>query len=1286
MKAQLGIGGLLGLTCLGLSVTGLGLPEAIALAQTAEGQREKAIRLNQAGEELRLQGKWQDALETFGQALGIFRRVGDRSGQATSLQAIGDVYAGLKESEKALDFYQQALVIRRELGDREEEGTLLMHLSLTYFGQRDFDNSLSHAQQALTVFKEIDNWSWIISSLRIIGNSFQAQQQYSQAIEVYRQSLSLQEQVLTRIPEDAKNIYDTIFNTYDDLVDALRESGRYEEAIAIMPKMREAAKASEEKENESIALFSEFMIYASWVEELNQPEYFDEYLLKAKNALTISQALRESNINSGQNYSKDFQVVVDLAEMVLFQGIANIYEFRGEYVKGLDFLNKQLESYHAKTSDFYKAFVLIRIASIYENQGNYTKSLSVYEQALLIDSEEPKEIILNNIAKIWSVQGQYDNALSVFQEILASSQKTYNQLAKGPTPENLRLLHCDLGIDTPPEIFDCGEEFQAFLKPTKGSIDAIQRMSNSVHGAIGSILNNIGSIYGAQGEQAKSESFYRQALAIHNEYQDREGQATVYVNLGVLYSEQGDYATALQYVQQAEELFKTVGDQQQIIQSAGQTAGVYLKLGQFQRALDKYEQALSLARKLKAQGLEAELMTVIAKVYIAQGKTTDALTYYQQALTITQTNGALSREGNILSGIGQVYLAQSQPEKALDFFQQALAVDQKLSAKRDIAYTQSFIGQAQTQLNQTADAQTTLQQSLALAQEVGDRPTQAQTLAHLGALQIQQQQPELAIVFYKQAINTYENIRGNLTRLEREIQESYTNSISDTYRTLADLLLQQDRILEAQQVLDLLKVQELEDYLKNTRGTTNDPLIILKPEQEILDRYNELQKTAIQIGQELTQLRHLKTQQPLSPQQENRLAQLVALEKDLNHQFNTFIDSDPIQTLLNQVSRKTSRQIVPLEDLNNLRDNLRNTKAVLISPLILPDRLELIITTPNSPPLRRTVNNFDAQKLRETVTQYRSALQSPNNIKETKRLAQQLYTWLLKPLEADLEAANPDTLIYAPDGILRYIPLAALYDGNQWIAERYRTNNIVAQSLTELDTAPQTAPRILAGAWGNQSRSIQVGNQDFRFGGIPFTLNEVDSLAQLFPTKVLREQTFDRKNLMPELNNFSIIHLATHGKFVVGDANNSFLALGSGETIPLPEIKDLTMTDVELVVLSACETGIGGSFGEGEEILGLGYQFQRAGAKAALASLWQVDDGGTQLLMDAFYAALQKGMTKAQALQEAQKALISSNYTTVGLKRAGIEVVSTKTGSAMTDEQLSNPYYWAPFILIGNGL
>ena len=138
MKAQLGIGGLLGLTCLGLSVTGLGLPEAIALAQTAEGQREKAIRLNQAGEELRLQGKWQDALETFGQALGIFRRVGDRSGQATSLQAIGDVYAGLKESEKALDFYQQALVIRRELGDREEEGTLLMHLSLTYFGQRDF--------------------------------------------------------------------------------------------------------------------------------------------------------------------------------------------------------------------------------------------------------------------------------------------------------------------------------------------------------------------------------------------------------------------------------------------------------------------------------------------------------------------------------------------------------------------------------------------------------------------------------------------------------------------------------------------------------------------------------------------------------------------------------------------------------------------------------------------------------------------------------------------------------------------------------------------------------------------------------------------------------------------------------------------------------------------------------------------------------------------------------------------------------------------------------------------
>jgi CHAT domain-containing protein len=117
---------------------------------------------------------------------------------------------------------------------------------------------------------------------------------------------------------------------------------------------------------------------------------------------------------------------------------------------------------------------------------------------------------------------------------------------------------------------------------------------------------------------------------------------------------------------------------------------------------------------------------------------------------------------------------------------------------------------------------------------------------------------------------------------------------------------------------------------------------------------------------------------------------------------------------------------------------------------------------------------------------------------------------------------------------------------------------------------------------------------------------------------------------------------------------------------------------VDLVVLSACKTAVGEELGNGEEILGFGYQIQRTGARAAIASLWSVDDGGTQMLMTAFYKALQRGnISKAEALRQAQIALITDDYTNLGLDQSAL----------LSNHQIfSRPYYWAPFILIGNGL
>ncbi|MBW4520896.1 MAG: CHAT domain-containing protein [Scytolyngbya sp. HA4215-MV1] len=541
----------------------------------------------------------------------------------------------------------------------------------------------------------------------------------------------------------------------------------------------------------------------------------------------------------------------------------------------------------------------------------------------------------------------------------------------------------------------------------------------------------------------------------------------------------------------------------------------------------------------------------------------------------------------------------------------------------------------------------------------------------------------MAISFFKQSVSTYELIRAEARSLPQDLQDSYTQTVAGTYRYLADLLLKQNRVLEAQQVLDLLKVQELNEYLRNVRGGAQD-LYELPPEQAILKKYNEVKASAIQLGQELTGLRKIPEASRTSVQQQ-RIAQLVKLQEELNQQFNGFIERSDVVALVQQLKPTVLRQTLDLSQLDGLRDDLRQLNAVMLYPLVLEDRLELVITTPDSPPLRRPVN-VKRTELNAAIVEFRRALQDPKS--DAKVPAQKLYTWLIKPLEADLKQANAQTIIYAPDAQLRYIPLQALYDGQQWLVQRYRVNNITARSFTEFKTQPMHQPRVLAGAFVQGQYTFQVGDRPITFNGLPFAGKEVATLVALMPqTTELIDKAFSRDSTTTKMNEFNVVHLATHANFVPGVASDSFIVFGNGDKATLQDIESWTLNQVDLVVLSACETGLGGKFGNGEEILGLGYQFQNRGAKAAIASLWSVDDGGTQALMDAFYRALKQGnLTKVAALQQAQIEMIQQGSSGTGQRGDSFKLPATAGGQAPISRNISHPYYWAPFILIGNGL
>jgi CHAT domain-containing protein len=225
------------------------------------------------------------------------------------------------------------------------------------------------------------------------------------------------------------------------------------------------------------------------------------------------------------------------------------------------------------------------------------------------------------------------------------------------------------------------------------------------------------------------------------------------------------------------------------------------------------------------------------------------------------------------------------------------------------------------------------------------------------------------------------------------------------------------------------------------------------------------------------------------------------------------------------------------------------------------------------------------------------------------------------------------------------------------------------------------------------------------FNPLPNVPAELDAIVRqeaknnqgIYPGKKYLNRTFDFSTLQDNLRNFKILHLATHGVFVPDSADKSYVLLGTGEQLTIPQIKTLTgLSNIHLVVLSACQTALAGPRQDGIEIASTAYHFLNRGAKSVMASLWLVNDASTSLLMQQFYKNLANGtsekpMTKAEALRQAQLSILQGKVTAKDAPPGARLGVVPKPGAQApaTDSSradFSHPYYWAPFILIGNGL
>ena len=753
----------------------------------------------------------------------------------------------------------------------------------------------------------------------------------------------------------------------------------------------------------------------------------------------------------------------------------------------------------------------------------------------------------------------------------------------------------------------------------------------------GDSLNGIGQVHTSFGRISEAVTAHQQAL----ELLEQEGLSTskTWRYLGAAYDENRQWDQALNAYEIAERTAQNVSDRAAALQGTGE---VYVELDQLPVSATSYQSALSLWRTIDdAQGIQTTL-TQLGGVYHLQRKYGDALGAYEEALGISRTRSDLASEATLLQNMGISYGRSGDWDSAL----------------------------------------VKLYEAAALFEELGYRALEGESLSQIGNILKAQGDYELAIALYKQAIDVFEDVRQDLRVLPLEQRSVFPRTFAETYRTLADLLLQQDRVIEAQEILDLLKVQEIDDYLDDVPETDAPNLgeTTLQPaETQLLELYDQ----TVAEGRELAQLRRIPRSQR-SPSQQQRIAELVTAQQTKTAEFNDFIDRPDVSTLVNQLGDTSQQQNLNLRNLNSLQDNLQTLdNAVLVYPLILADRLELVLVSADAPPLHRTVE-VTADELQAALENARQALK--NRRIDARPAMEALYTYLVKPIEADLAQAQAQTIVYSPDGPLRYVPLGALYDGNQWLVERFQVTNITAASLTDFNAVPTSNPSILAAAFSEGQYNLRVGTRQVSLAGLPYAKVEVNTLVEKFvdATQLLND-AFNRPTTIPQMDDYSIVHLATHAEFVSGQPEESFILFGDGDRVSLRDMSTWSLRNVDLVVLSACQTGLGGTLGNGEEILGFGYQIQRAGAKSAIASLWSVDDGGTQALMTSFYDNLRQGYGKSEALRQAQIALINDNRQVLEANQRGF-AQEFRGPLPNLPNSYKHPYYWSSFILIGNGL
>jgi CHAT domain-containing protein/tetratricopeptide (TPR) repeat protein len=798
--------------------------------------------------------------------------------------------------------------------------------------------------------------------------------------------------------------------------------------------------------------------------------------------------------------------------------------------------------------------------------------------------------------------GQFSEAARIWQQAANEFAAAGDKLSQASALSNLSLTYQQLGL------------WNQAKDAIANSLSLLNTHSSPL--ILAQTLNIQGFLQLSLGQAESALDTLQKAAAAYQKAGDRAGIISNLINQSQAMQALGFYRRAANTLEQVETSLQNQPDS--IIKVTGllNLGNTLRVVGNLDKSQQVLQQSLEIAQKLGLKGLTASIQLslgntkrAIAKktaasniIQTAQNETQAALELYRQAANSQSRNTRIQALINQLSLLVEIQ-QNSAAQTLLPTIQQEL---KELPASRTSVYArinlaQSLIEHSNPQL--TADIAQIVAKAVQEAKNLEDRRAESLALGTLGGLYEINQQLSSAQTVTQQALLLAQAIDGS----------------DIAYRWQWQL----GRVLKAQGEKEG-SIAAYTEAVKTLKSLRSD-LAAINQEVQFSFResvepvYRQLVGLLLQNGDKVNQ-NHLI-------QARNLIESLQLAELD-NFFQEACLNAKP--ELIDQVDRT----------------------AAVIYPIILSDRLDVILSLPEQP-LRHYSTNLTQNQIEATLEQLRQQLGRPSSSRQQiVRLAQQVYDWLIRPGETEIKNSGVKTLVFVLDGTLRNIPMAVLHDGNQHLLQQY--NVALAPGLQLLE--PQSLGRV-------QLKALMLGLSESRdgFPPLPAVEKELQQIQAIVPGTVLLNQKFTGESLRQQINAvpYPVVHLATHGKFS-SSADNTFILTWDGR-INVKQLDGFLRVRnqargraIELLVLSACET----ASGDRRATLGIAGVAVRAGARSTLATLWPVQDVATATMMAQFYRELATH-GKSEALRRAQISL-SQNF--------------------------KHPYYWAPFVLVGNWL